>query len=183
MRKRDNVGFTVVELLIVIAVLGLLVTAVISVINPERQFQNARNAQRKKDLRQMAKAVDSYAATYGTYPSTGGQWCTTSHANPAVTSFKLCPSNPNFGLVPGDLTKLPEDPKPGIGNPNTGSAGCANAGYPSYLYRSDGINYKILAHCTPEGASAAQIFSSSDPFYDPNRPLHAWKISTPGANW
>lgn len=169
-------AFTLIELLIVIAVMGVLATVVLVMVNPETIFARMRNAQRKEDLKTMQNAVEKYYAYHGVYPSTSGNWCTTSYEIPGI-SYANCSGNPNFGLTTtGELKVLPKDPKAGVNNPVTNCGGPGS----SYLYISDGVNYKILAHCTPEGTSNADAFSSNDPFYDPIRPTWAWQVSSPG---
>lgn len=50
-------GFTLIELIIVIALIAFLATTVILVVNPARIFQEARDARRIADLSQMNQAV------------------------------------------------------------------------------------------------------------------------------
>lgn len=129
-----NSGFTLIELLVVIAVVGVLAGAVIVMINPEAQFQRARDAKRKSDLKQIRNALERYQVVTGAYPLTVGYWAVSSNNNwiPGLTSS-------------GELKSLPMD---------TTSNGCAN-GYPWqdgnicywYAYSSqDGIKYDLAAH-------------------------------------
>lgn len=60
-------GFTLIELLIVIAIMGILSSVVLVSLNIGRM--NARDAERKQDLNQIAKALETYASTTGTYPT------------------------------------------------------------------------------------------------------------------
>lgn len=59
-------GFTLIELIIVIALIAILATTVILVINPVRLFQEARDSQRIADLGQMQSATSLYLATAAT---------------------------------------------------------------------------------------------------------------------
>lgn len=61
-------GFTLVELLIIIAIIGVLAGSAIAIINPSAQFQKANDAKRKSDLSQMQKAIEQYYQDMGTYP-------------------------------------------------------------------------------------------------------------------
>jgi prepilin-type N-terminal cleavage/methylation domain-containing protein len=162
--NRKNFGFTLIELLIVIAILGVLAAGVVVAINPAKRLGDARNAQRKTDLGQMAQAIEAYAVLHsGQYPTTSGTWCG------LCSPYTACGTDWIPGLVAsGDLKILPKDPG------NNGAGKC-------YLYRSDatGTNYKLLAWNTPEGT-----WNSTDLFYDPTRPTTSWQISSPGGrNW
>lgn len=71
-------GFTLIELIIVIALIALLATTVILVINPVKIFQEARDSQRIADLGQMNSAMSIALATSGTVPALGN--CTNNAA-------------------------------------------------------------------------------------------------------
>lgn len=60
-------GFTLVELLIVIAIIGVLSALLMANFIGVRQ--RARDAQRKSDLRQIQSALELYRSDVGNYPS------------------------------------------------------------------------------------------------------------------
>lgn len=63
-------GFTLIEVLLVIAILAILAAVVIVAINPAKQFGEAQNAQRRSDVRSILDAVHQYSIdNYGTLPS------------------------------------------------------------------------------------------------------------------
>ncbi len=64
-------GFTMIELLIVITILGILATAVLSAINPIEQINRGRDTGSQSDAEQMISAIDRYYAFNGTYPWQG----------------------------------------------------------------------------------------------------------------
>ena len=72
-------GFTFIELLVVMAMLSVLLTMLAVIINPVKQLQKARDAQRVQDIKQIANALDTYYNDKNSYPapaslSFGGNW-------------------------------------------------------------------------------------------------------------
>lgn len=67
-----KLGFTMIELLIVIAVLGILAVAVLSAINPIEQINRGRDTGSRSDAEQLLSASDRFYATNGYYPWRGG---------------------------------------------------------------------------------------------------------------
>lgn len=63
-----KLGFTMIELLIVIAVLGILAVAVLSAINPIEQINRGRDTGSRSDMEQIVSAVDRFYASKGYYP-------------------------------------------------------------------------------------------------------------------
>lgn len=65
--KNKNKGFTIVELLIVIVVIGILATLVIVTFTGIQQ--KARNSQRQTDINAVDSHVEAFYAQYGFYPT------------------------------------------------------------------------------------------------------------------
>lgn len=61
-------GFTLVELLIVIALLGAIAVIVIAAINPIEQANKARDARYEADASQMVSAIERYYASNSAFP-------------------------------------------------------------------------------------------------------------------
>ena len=61
-------GFTMIELLIVIAVLGVLAVAVLSAINPIEQINRGRDTGSRSDAEQLLSATDRFYTSMGYYP-------------------------------------------------------------------------------------------------------------------
>jgi len=83
--SKKEKGFTLVEILIVIAIVSILAAIVIIAINPARQIAQANNAQRRVDVNTTLNAVSQYAVdNNGTLPSailaTPGEICRTGAA-------------------------------------------------------------------------------------------------------
>jgi len=66
--KRLNKGFTLVELLIVIALIAILSVAVLATINPIEQTNKARDAKFKNDAGEVLGAYERYYAAQNSYP-------------------------------------------------------------------------------------------------------------------
>lgn len=66
-------GFTMIELLIVITILGILAVAVLSAINPIEQMNRGRDTGSRSDAEQLLSAVDRFYATQGHYPWQTGE--------------------------------------------------------------------------------------------------------------
>lgn len=64
-------GFTLIEVLLVIAIIAILAAIVIIAVNPARQITQANNAQRRHNVHTILNAVGEYAIdNRGAYPTT-----------------------------------------------------------------------------------------------------------------
>lgn len=71
--KKFNLGFTLIELIIVTAIVALIATASIAVLNPFGQFNKARDGKMKSDLSQIQKGLEGYYQDNGRYPGVASQ--------------------------------------------------------------------------------------------------------------
>ncbi len=70
-------GLTLIELIITIALVGVLVSVVIGIVNPVEQLKKGRDGRRKSDLAQIQRGLEIYYQDAGRYPaSTGGNQIT-----------------------------------------------------------------------------------------------------------
>ncbi|MFH1561734.1 MAG: type II secretion system protein [Patescibacteria group bacterium] len=72
----DDGGFTLVELLIVIALIGVLAAALVATLNPIEQINKARDARFKNDAAELLAALERYYATQLYYPWEDEVWGT-----------------------------------------------------------------------------------------------------------
>lgn len=73
MKKYFEKGFTIIELLIVIAIIGVLAAVVLLAIDPLEQLDRGRDAGRKTSVAQLGHAVEAWAtaqSSSGNYPGT-----------------------------------------------------------------------------------------------------------------
>lgn len=67
-------GFSLMELIIVIAIIGILAAVVLAVINPLEQMAKTRDAGRRNSVSQLGKAVEAYNISLGSYPAASATW-------------------------------------------------------------------------------------------------------------
>ncbi|MEK7664711.1 MAG: prepilin-type N-terminal cleavage/methylation domain-containing protein [Patescibacteria group bacterium] len=127
-------GFTIIEIIVVIAIIAVL--SGIVMVNVGNARAKARDARRKSEMRDLQKALVMYYANNGSFPSTGGSYYSSESGD------QVSNNGGNYipGLTPTYMSALPRDPRGGTSQiqPTCGSWKSA------YLYRSDGVNYKLL---------------------------------------
>lgn len=142
MKKQTSTGFTIVELLIVIVVIGILAAITIVAYNGVQDRSN--DARRQSDIKNVHSIVEKYAAENGIYPSTGG-------ISVVRTDTNCYGGTAQTDWVPAVAEKLPQS------TPNTakgigGTTGC-------YMYSSDGTSYIISAwNMKSSGPSASSMY-------------------------
>lgn len=158
-RKRR--GFSLIEVLVVIAVIGVLAGLVLSAVQMAREA--ARRSQCQNHLHQLGLALNQYASTYGTLPlgggfsihaaslpyldqgplynalnfefNAGGPSLVNSTVAQAQLSFLLCPSD----RQPGPSGGYAGMPEAGVGWTNyAGNRGC---GYQTYGFNGAFATY------------------------------------------
>jgi len=90
---KNKSGFTLIELLVVISIIGIL--AAVSLISFATAQRQARDSQRKSDLKQYSTALESFAnATGGLYPSRSVPTTISSSNLCTDLAFSSCPLDP-----------------------------------------------------------------------------------------
>lgn len=62
-------GFTLIELILIISILGILSVGVLTALNPIAQIQKANDAKRKSDISQVQRALELYYQDNNAYPA------------------------------------------------------------------------------------------------------------------
>jgi general secretion pathway protein G len=111
-RKQQD-GFTLIEIMVVIAIIGLLATLVVQSLRGATD--RAKRTKAMADIAELKTALDRYYIDNGSYPST----------DQGLTAL-VTPPNPNGPPADGYVRRIPADP---WGN--------------QYVYQSDGNNYSL----------------------------------------
>ena len=148
-KKQDQKGFTLLEILLVVAAIAILAGIVIIAINPTKQLGETRNAQRRSDVNTILNAVYQYSLdNSGSLPSTipGGTCSTTAAAEICKTGAASCTS-----LV--DLTDLTTSSKYIVSIPSDPTGATTNgAGY----HVVTTTNSRVTV-CAPDAEQSASI--------------------------
>ncbi|PSO44507.1 MAG: hypothetical protein BRC23_00940 [Parcubacteria group bacterium SW_4_49_11] len=121
--KQKSRAFTLLEILLVVAAIGILAAIVIVAINPQRQLGEVRDAERQSEVGTLKDGIEQYSLDKnGEYPSgievnTYKEVCDTEAVAPSN-----CPDTyvDLSGLVPEQLAAIPRDPQASDSNKNTG---------------------------------------------------------------
>lgn len=139
MRRRSPAtkGFTIVELLIAIAIIGIL--ALISLVAYNGVRQRAENQRRQEDLKNVETLLENYATQHGgVYPATTANAAVNWKAVDVQTDVNCFNGSKQVDWIPG-FTGLPQSrPNTGLSAGVGGNAGC-------YLYASNGKQYVLSA--------------------------------------
>jgi len=108
-------GFTLLEILLVIAIIAILAAIVIIAINPAKQLADSRNAQRQTDVNTILDAAYQYAVdNNGTIPATititGTNVCVTGGTCTGLIDLSVLSASEKY------LTSMPKDPKTSTAN-------------------------------------------------------------------
>lgn len=93
---RNMKGFTLVELLIVIALIAILSVAVLATINPIEQSNKARDAKFMNDASEMVSAYERYYTSQNVYPWNVGVGVSIA---PSVTKAAFISRDARFGVL------------------------------------------------------------------------------------
>ena len=129
LRKSQQQGFTLIEVLLVVAIIAILAGIVILAINPTKQLGDTRNAQRQADVTTILNAVYQYSIdNQGNLPGSATNIPTTPGSPAAdicATTASACP-NTGTDVAKVDLSLLTANGKYLVAIPKDPSKGNAN---------------------------------------------------------
>lgn len=180
---KSRFGFTLVELMVVISIIGILSAIVYASFGTSRKI--ARDDIRKTDLKNLQVAIELYKAQNGRYPNRCPSGATYWSGNPKSGSFTCNTAGADFivGLVPDFISVLPTDP----------SSSGSNVGY-AYRVDSTGTSYKLMAFGSVEtqiinrysddfARCQIQLAGSGCPDATPPANFYAVYKGSTAANW
>ncbi|MFT4710923.1 MAG: prepilin-type N-terminal cleavage/methylation domain-containing protein, partial [Planctomycetota bacterium] len=158
--SKKNAGFSMMELIIVLMI--LVTIAGIALPRFGTATDRANDTRRIADLSSVQKALDMYYLDNGAYPIVSG-W---SGDAPNYGGHGYTIADPYIpGLIPEYMEMLPRDPNKAFPDGGRG-----------YLYKSNGKEYKLLAHKTPTS------FPADHRYFDSARPTWAYQVSSKGGS-
>jgi prepilin-type N-terminal cleavage/methylation domain-containing protein len=154
MEMRRIRGFTLVELLVVIAIISIL--TVITVSQFETARKKARDAQRKGDVGSVAKALQLYFADYNVFPSanTVNGWLMTGG------EFKDAADYVYMKVMPKETRPL----------------------FPPFCYKTDMEKKKFAVYALLENTADSDChYTGGSPSYGCEGQLYCFAVTSPNA--
>ncbi len=134
-------GFSLIEILVVVALIIILATITLVAINPGKNFRDTRNAQRSADVTQILNAVTQYTSEEGNSISAFGTItnCTTGTSSIGTAGINLATI-----LVDEYIVAIPMDPSVGTAEV-TGYTICVTDGGRVQIDAPNAENAKVIS--------------------------------------
>ena len=163
--KNLKKGFTLVEMLIVVVIIGILASAILPKLQGAQG--SARDTARKSDLSQLGTALVAYVNNRGEFPKGSKPAASTPWAKPASENNSNSTDNAGTKMVPAsyiekdlkdvvDLSSLPIDPNRGNAFSGVGGETIAEGQYGYKIMKKssiDGGGFILMARTETEGGS------------------------------
>ena len=146
---KTNKGFTLIEILLVVAAIAILAGIVILAINPNKQLGETRNAQRRADVNTILNALYQYTIdNNGSLPTMPTATCALVATNQVckLTATGTCSTGVDLSILTTNekyLTSMPIDPTVSSAN---------GTGY----YATKSANGRLTV-CAPSAEQSATI--------------------------
>ena len=144
--KKLNKGFTLIEILVVIAIIAILAAIVLVSLNPAKRFQDARNTQRQANVESILGAIQQNMVD-----NKGIFTCTTAGTIPTTATIMSNVSG-NYDIascISSYLAVLPFDPS------KTGAHWTSSADYDT--------GYTVMQNATTKQVTVTAPEAANDP--------------------
>ena len=114
--QKNKKGFTLIEILLVVAAIAILAGIVILAINPSKQLGDTRNAQRSADVNTVLNAIYQWSIDNNGSLPTG---VTSTQTEICATGASSCTGLIDLSVLTTNeayLTEIPQDPTAASGN-------------------------------------------------------------------
>jgi len=143
LKANSQGGFTLIELLVVIGILAILLAVTLIAINPNKHFEDARNAQRQSNVAAILDAIYEYeSANNGKEPPSVAAVTSATELGGGTGQIDICTD-----VTPTYLANMPMDPSTGSG---TACTGTYDSGYK--IAQANG-RFTISAPAAEDGAT------------------------------
>lgn len=143
---KKEAGFTLIELILVVAILAIILVAIVLILDPSRRVSEARNTERQSDLRNIGEAIKTFQVdNEGPLPTgidntlrvlgTNGAGCDQTCGGEATAASCL---NISGDIAGSYIASIPTDPLSG------------SVGETDYAIRRYGTTGVILRACSAE---------------------------------
>lgn len=148
--QKSQQGFTLIEILLVMALIAALATIVLVAINPAEKFKQSRDTQRYTDTASLAGAVQQYYVDHqGSLPAGIDTTPKSITAAAGATNIDLCAV-----LVTKYLVVMPIDPKTGT-KPTTPPCTGYASGYT--IAKESATSDRVVVTAVPESADSISV--------------------------
>lgn len=176
--NRSNLsrGFTLIEVLVVISIIGMLSSTIVSQLR--LSIYRAHDNQRISQIDEIARALEFYYLDNGKYPSnTNGTFMYADSRNPPRVAVPAW-SNLMNKLVPTYLPKIPLPPM------NNGREGAMTANIDEYHYQATayGRGYLLLTYLAIDHGGGGFVYGEDGAFYGKNHTAGPWPFYASSVN-
>jgi prepilin-type N-terminal cleavage/methylation domain-containing protein len=149
-----RIGFTLIEILVVVGMISILAAIVLVAINPARQFAQGRNTQRMANVNAILNAIgQNIADNKGIFTCSAGPLPTAAkNISENIGDYNLRPC-----IVPAYISEIPVDPSAGI---NDCDDDCSTGSYDTKYQVEINANGRVKI-CAPNGAESALAGSAA----------------------
>lgn len=107
---KNQKGFTLIEVLLVVAIIAVLAGIVIIAVNPSKQLADSRNSQRSSDVNTIVNATYQYSVDTNSIPAS----ITTTSTEICATGSASCTGLVDLSVLTNSgkyLVSIPKDPQ------------------------------------------------------------------------